>query len=537
MHKFLAGVLMNAGCALFAAASVASQEPPGTWVLVTAPAFRAGLQPLIEHRRAEGLNVAVIETTNALTPEQIRGENGDSLRNHIRELKGANPTYVLLAGAPSARNLANAEQIALPPLLGTTGRMQGQPSDFGYCLPDTNGAPEIAVGRFPARTREEARAMVEKTLDLESGRSAGEWQHRLLLLAGDSGGGPLADMIVESVISPWLKELDASWSVSAIFSSPGSRFYLPGKDTRNRFLSLLEEGSLFSIFLGHSAPEGMCLTGNYGVSRKEWAEAHIRQGAGVFFTCGCWACRFSGGTNDGYGLAAMRNPNGPAAVIGASAESYTFAGELTTAGLARCLRKEPFPSRLGDYWRAAQMGLAKGEMNEFRFKLYDMFDGTQGKIPVAVQRLEHLEMWMLLGDPALRLPLPVLEIRLETPGSVQAGSSLLVKGVLPKRLAGTTVRLTLERPIDSKPDNLEPLPEFSSTNGEAIAQIATANHQKANSFILAAVDVKPSGEAFSSPIDAPAQLPWSNLVIRASALSTNELVMGVSRVSVTHRSK
>jgi hypothetical protein len=64
----------------------------------------------------------------------------------------------------------------------------------------------------------------------------------------------------------------------------------------------------------------------------------------------------------------------------------------------------PFPSRLADYWLAIQAGLARGEIDDFTFKLYDQADGTKGRVPLETQRLEHLEMWMLLGDPALRLP-------------------------------------------------------------------------------------------------------------------------------------
>jgi hypothetical protein len=533
MRKLLAVVLVNTSCAWIAAAGPVSPDPAGTWVLATAPAFRTVLQPLIEHRRNEGFRVVVIETTNVLTPDQILAENAAPLRERISELKGASRTFVLLAGAPAVGDRTNAVQLALPPLPGTTARMKGEPSDFGYCLPHTNGAPRIAVGRFPALTLEEMRAMVRKTLDLEQGSSVGEWQRRVLLLVGDTGGGPLADMVVESVFSQWLKELDSCWTVDVVFASPASRFYLPQRAAHDRFLGQLEQGSLFSLFLGHSAPEGMWLAGNSVVSREEWAAAHMARGAGVFFSCGCWANRFQGGTNQGYGVTAMRNPKGPVAVIGPNGESYSFAGELTTVGLARCLKRVPFPSRLGDYWTAAQRELAVGEMDSSRFALYDMFDGSQGKVPLAVQRIEHLEMWMLLGDPALRLPLPVPDIVLEAPESVHAGGSVVVKGILPARSAGTTVLLTLERPLDSRPIGLEPLPVFSRTNRASVAQTAMANHRKANEFVLASAEVESSGGVLSNRIEVPAQIPWSNLVIRASATLTNELLTGVTRVSVS----
>jgi hypothetical protein len=61
-----------------------AEQDQGQWLAVTAPAFRAELAPLIEHRRAEGLKVVVIETTNVLSQEQIRQGNGVLLQDHTK---------------------------------------------------------------------------------------------------------------------------------------------------------------------------------------------------------------------------------------------------------------------------------------------------------------------------------------------------------------------------------------------------------------------------------------------------------------------
>ena len=71
------------------------------WILVTAPAFRTALTPLLEYRRSEGLKVVVIETTNVLSGEQIRQGNAAPLRALLIQLCQSNrgPNYVLLAGS------------------------------------------------------------------------------------------------------------------------------------------------------------------------------------------------------------------------------------------------------------------------------------------------------------------------------------------------------------------------------------------------------------------------------------------------------
>ncbi len=514
----------------------AAEKEAGQWVVVTAPAFRPALAPLIEHRRAEGFQVRVVETTNLLTAGQIRETNALSLQARLsrwcREYPG--PSYVLLVGAVAAADPAAAEQTVVPPLLGTTGVMRGEPSDHAYGSLDSNGAPTVAVGRFPARTVEEVRGMVDKTLRFEQERSPAPWRNRLVLLGGNPGGGPLAGMIYDMIAQPRIKRLDPSWNVRAMFHSSQSIYYLPGARLQEAATRFLEEGELFSFYLGHSDPSGLASGTNRFLRREDWAGLKIGSGPGAFFTTGCSSCRLGGAGGEGYGLAAMRNPNGPAGVIGAHRDSYSAPGLLALDGMVGCLATPPFPPRLADYWLAITAGLARGEMSESTFKLLDLADGSGGKTPLAFQRLEHLEMWMLLGDPALRLPLVPLDIRLEVPETVAAGQRVAVHGVVPERLADATIRVTLERPAGSKPLYREKLPERGDQNRE---RVASENNQRVNNVVLAATEAKPNGKRFDCSLELPGQVPWSNVVVRAWATTKTEAALGVATVPVRVESK
>src|SRR5436190_8666990 len=166
----LAGLLTEA-------AHADAEDGAAQWLAVTAPAFRAELAPLIEHRRAEGFKVTVVETTNVLTQEHIRQGNGILLRDHFKQLfyRSKGPNYVLLVGAVTAADPATAVRTVVPTLLGTIGRMKGESSDYGYSLQGKDGSP-VAVGRFPARSVEEVRFMVRKTLDFERDSQPGAWR-------------------------------------------------------------------------------------------------------------------------------------------------------------------------------------------------------------------------------------------------------------------------------------------------------------------------------------------------------------------------
>ena len=182
--------------------------------------------------------------------------------------------------------------------------------------------------------------------------------------------------------------------------------------------------------------------------------------------------------------------------------------------------------RLADVWRAVQAGLARGPMDELTFKLLDESDGTAGKIPLATQRLDALEMWSLLGDPALRLPRLPSDITLETPSPVRAQQALVVKGTLPGPLAGAVVVVTLERPLSSRPADLEPMPAAAPGNDAARRRIALDHCQRANQYVLVSTNVTAEGVRFEATIRAP-KLPWPEVVVRAFAQRDEEASQGV----------
>jgi hypothetical protein len=513
--------------------SRAAQSAIGLWVVVTPPECEAILAPLIERRRAEGFQVVVLKTTELLTTEQLQRGDGAPLRARLEELTKtvAGPSYVLLAGNIGPATETNATAPMVPSLLGRTGRMAGQPSDFGYALPGAEGLPTLRVGRFPARNAEELPGMVRKTLAFERETPPGTWQNRLLLLVGEPGGGVWGDMFMLQNLKAHLATLHSAWQVRTLANIESSPYYLPPPQDRSVALRYLGEGYQFCVYLGHSWAGGMGLERQF-LLRRDWTALDKPDFAGgPFFTVGCFACE-SSSKGDGYGLAAMRNPAGPVAVIGASGESYSATGQLAVEGLLSCLTQPPFPTRLGDYWLAVQTSLARGSMDPATFALLDGLDGSGGKVPLATQRVEHLEMWMLLGDPALRLRVVPLDVALRSVDAVVPGKTIEVCGSVPPQLSNASVRLSLERPLNSSPPDLDKVPPKSPENLGARQHAFAFNHLRANSFDLASVEVRASGNEFAASLPAPTNILWTNLVLRAWATAGFESGAGVLTVPV-----
>ena len=522
-------------------ASVAAEVQ---WIVVTAPAFRKAVEPLCQQRKSQGLHVVVVQTTDVLSREDIRGGRADKLREHINKLcrDYHGPSYVLLVGALSTERLDQAESIVLPALSGTIGRMKGQPSDNGYGCLDEGRLPAAAVGRFPARSEEEARGMVAKTLEYERTTQPGAWRRRMIILAGIPAYNPLVDRLVEGLALARLSRLSPMWTGRAIYSNPQSRFCLPDDQLHQRALQYVQDGEAFTLYLGHSNAEGLYGGRARYLDREDWSRLRIRHGKGIFFTFGCCGCQLRGDEGEGYGIAAIRNPNGPVAVAGSHGICFAAMVQLAADGLFDSTFAETVPQRLGDTWLAIKNGLAKSKIDDLTFRLLDAVDGNK-TIPQATQRQEHLEMFVLLGDPALRLPRMPEDVELKTEQCTTPGEKLIVSGKVPARLAGARLRMTLERTVNSTPEELEALPVSSRSahKNEDIQKCEytmLTNHERANRFVLAASESTAKDGRFQGAIDVPARLPWPRLILRVYATNERQEGMAVRTLqnSVTNRS-
>jgi len=507
-----------------------SSPAAGEWVLVTAPAFSTAMAPLVEHRRSQGFKVTLLQTTNVLTDQQICAGNAAPLKDHLQALFQHTPArkYLLLLAGPAARKGPHPEQFIVPMPLGTTARMKGQPTDYGYSLPDEAGRPTVAIGRFPARTVEEMQTMVAKTLKLEQSPAAGLWRNGLLLMQGSPGGGPLAEMFADGMAKPRLGRLHPAWRFKSVSHNSGSLYYVPTASLQPLAAEYMTEGQLFSVYLGHSNGKGLWSNGTNFLSSADWSSLNVQSRQPVFFTCGCFACAADRAQEQAYGLAAIRNPSGPVAVIGAYGESYAAPGLLAADGLLRCCSDAPFPTRLADYWLAVQRGLAEGEIDGFMFNLMDMSDGTQGQVPLPVQRVEHLEMWTLLGDPALRLPIVPLAISLKATAELRPGKSLKLEGKLPKRLKDAKVLLSLERIAGARPADLAPLLAPADRD-----RITVENNRKVNQTTLATATATADGASFTCSLDIPEKLDSLVIVVRAYADHGPDAAQGVLKLPVS----
>ena len=164
-------------------------------VVIAHPSMLAAVEPLLALRRSQGLSVALVDVTDVYdefafgqrTPYAIR----DFLQQAVRTWRKA-PRFALLVGDATfdPKNYLGFGQLDLVPTkLVATAYLKTMSDDWLVDF-DADGLPELAIGRLPARTADDASLMVSKILLRESAiRQGGQpaaWRSRVLLVSDEN---------------------------------------------------------------------------------------------------------------------------------------------------------------------------------------------------------------------------------------------------------------------------------------------------------------------------------------------------------------
>jgi hypothetical protein len=327
------------------------------YLVISHPDFVAGVEPLVEHREAQGLSTQVVDV------DQIY----ENLSNGMVDPEAIRQ-YVVLVGGDSYdyKNYLGANSLSfIPSLYVPAAGLSFVPADPLFGDVDGDSVPDLPVGRLPVRTSQELAAVVAKTLAYEA-----KSYPRTFLAASDLTDS--VERISFSQIShQMLQGLGTGWSVEQVDMDA-----LGVPVARAKVLDALNRGVAFTQFFGHSS---------YNVWSFSilFASPHAvqLQNAGrpsVVAQWGCWNTYYVHPTINTLGHALMLSgQQGAAAVLGATALTNSQSDiELGQRYLPRVV--EPGVT-LGDALVAAKRDLAQQHP--------EMRDVLVG--------------WTILGDPAL----------------------------------------------------------------------------------------------------------------------------------------
>ena len=324
-------------------------------IIVTAPQFRAALEPLVAARQKQGLRVAVVDV-NQIYDSFSHGEPGpEAIRAFVQYARAhwpaPAPRYLLLAGDASydpRGYLGGAEQDVVPTQLVRTAYSGWTASDVWYALPDdtAEALPALAVGRLPAQTPEQLATMVAKTLEYESGDRATTWRHDALLVADNDEPG------FAEAAKAFGDQLTGYQARAITVASDGS-------GTRQELAQAFAQGTGLLGYFGHGSVELWAQEKILAV--EDVAKLTNREKLPIVFTITCLSGLFQHPIKPSLGETLVRAKNGGAvaALVPSSAAVLTDQ-QVLAQGLAVALGASvgtDGPKTLGDAVLAAQQSI------------------------------------------------------------------------------------------------------------------------------------------------------------------------------------
>ncbi|MEE2639525.1 MAG: C25 family cysteine peptidase [Planctomycetota bacterium] len=475
--------------------------------LVVCPqVFQSEMIPWIRHRESQGHGIVMVQ------PEKSALE----LKARIRTLCKKYPLgNLLLIGDCFAKRINEFHQ---PPVVprGTVRavvnvRFGSEPiicTDNVFADLNDDLVPELTVGRLSVDTALELRQVIQKILDYEKNPPVGPWRQRINLVAGVGGFGSVTDRIIEAAARQLiLKGIPADFETRMTYASWRSPYCPDPRNFHGETLKSLNEGSLFWVYFGHGHIHRLDHVKTPVSSFKilnifDKHKLAARNGPPIAVLLACYTGAMDA-IDDCLAEEMLEAPGGPVAVLAGSRITMPYAmavlsHEMLTATF------EGNCETLGELIRKAKQNLAARKKNQF--------DRTRSAIEAVAgvfspnrdqldeERLEHVQLFNIRGDPLLRLP-RAKTVPLSTPSTAVSGKSLLVSGDSPH--AG---RLLVELSFDRAklPFRPKDRKEFEWTHEflERIQQEYVSANRKTVARQVFEVDEGP----FEVEIDVPEQL-------------------------------
>ena len=239
------------------------------------------------HEQHDGLRVTIVPADELYNEFSSGTPDATAYRRYLKMLydrattPSDRPRYLLLLGDGSWDNRMNtAEWNGYTPddfLLcyeseNSFSQVNCYVSDDYFCLMDdeetiqsTNGSntytgkPDVAVGRLPARTADEAKILVDKIISYTSNEYAGPWQNEICMM-GDDGNGN-SHMKTADKVATMIETTYPNYNVDKIYwdayqrTSSSTGYSYP--DVTRLIKQQLQNGALIMNYCGHGAAYAM----------------------------------------------------------------------------------------------------------------------------------------------------------------------------------------------------------------------------------------------------------------------------------------
>ena len=277
------------------------------------------------------------------------------------------------------------------------------------------GKPDVAVGRYPARTADQAQVLVDKTLSYAANTYAGSWQN-VICMMGDDGNNnshmATADRVATQVEKhyPGYRLKKIYWDAFLRTSSATGYSY---PEVTRQIKQQMSDGALIMNYSGHGAAYAFS---HEMVMKLADFESSTTTHLPLWVSASCDIMPFDG-QEDNIGETVMLNPRGGGvAFFGTTRTVYANYNEAMNLNFTDYVLRPGYT--IGEAVRQAKCDL----VSQGR-------DTTPNKL-----------QYTLLGDPALRLACPTAQVVID---SIQGqGAGVRSQGTAVVLAAGSTATVT-----------------------------------------------------------------------------------------------
>ena len=277
------------------------------------------------------------------------------------------------------------------------------------------GKPDVAVGRYPARTADQAQVLVDKTLNYAANMYAGPWQN-VICMMGDDGNNN-SHMTTADRVATLVEENYPGYQLKKIYwdayqrTSSATGYSYP--EATRQIKQQMTDGALIMNYSGHGAPYAFS---HELVMKLADFETSTTTRLPLWVTASCDIMPFDG-QEDNIGETVMLSQRGGGvAFFGTTRTVYANYNEAMNLLFTDYVLRPGFT--IGDAVRQAKCDLVSTGRDTSPNKL----------------------QFTLLGDPALRLACPTAQVVVDSINGQPAGSDVTLSAGSVATVTGHIVR-------------------------------------------------------------------------------------------------
>ena len=410
-----------------------TEVPPSTlrnpttqadYIVITHKTFLESIQPLVDFRRSQGLIVKVVDIDEIYDEFSGGLFNPFAIQTFLRiayqTWQSPAPTYVLLVGDAHYDYKQVARQrdatydlypIFVPTYHGWAPESGETAMDQRFVnIVGDDALPDMLVGRLSVQTPDELSVMIKKIIDYEKNPKIGPWQATLVQVADDELNNPSDETFETSRDKLIQRIIPVAYNTKQIYlrkiriQEKYKEKYVP--ETKRRILKAFNDGALVIEYAGHGGTHTWADEAIFHIDDT----LNLRNSYLPFvISTTCLNGKFD--KPQQYGSHSLSeqlllSKYGAIASLSASRLTYATANAQFDEDLFTTMFvREPFEAKQGQIEiKASQPSIGK-IVTDAKIRFITRSTNSQW--------IPGTEQYILFGDPATRLALPTLDIKVE----------------------------------------------------------------------------------------------------------------------------